>query len=381
MDISFKFDPEILIGADTLSMAGTVCSRHGQRIMVAADHGLETQVVNRLKAILEDSGIEAIVFDGIEENSTVTMSENIAELSRAAHCNAIIGFGGRKAQIIARMTAIMAPMKISAFELLDGRMFQNKFLPFIAIPTEGLDSFSLSEYFIAADPRNNLIKTIQSPGNLFSAVIVDSALYNVLSGNDAAAFVFDGFFAALEAYCSAKANFLSDILLEKALNFYSRLLRSGASSSASGGINADIFAQASFLTSIGNSASSPGAGAALSFAINARFPVPKQQCSAVLLPFIAEKLAGARPEKMARAASFLSSAGKAASVAEAANSAVSSIRRCMEALNLPSDLKAFNIPLDRVTAAVEAGRNLEFVANSPWTVSEEDVFDIMKKIL
>ena len=376
MDISFKFDPEVLIGADTISMAGTVSCRHGSRIMVVADHSLDSQTVNRLKGILEDSSLEAIVFDGVEDGSTVEMSDNIAGLSMAAHCDAIIGFGGQKTQVISRMAAIMAPMRLSSFDLLDGRIFQNKFMPLISIPTNGLDAFSFTEYFIAVDPRKRLIKSVQSPAKLYSAVILDSTLFTFLSGDGAAAYLFDGFIAALEAYCSAKANFLSDAVLERALNFYARLLRSGA-----GGINADLFAQASFLSSFGNSVSSPGAGSALPHAISARFPVSKQMCSAALLPFITEKLAAARPEKIARAASFLGNTGKAASVAEAAASAVDGIRRCMEALNIKPDLKEFNISLDRVTSAVDAARSLEFVANSPWIVSGEDVFDIVKQII
>jgi alcohol dehydrogenase class IV len=374
MDISFKFDPEILMGADTLSMAGTVASRHGNKIMIAADHRLDTQTVGRLKEILQDSGAEAIVFDGIEEESPVDMAENIVELSCAAHCDAIIGFGGRKTQLIARMAAIMAPMRITAFELLDGRFFEKKFLPLIAIPTEGLDAFSLTEFFIAADPRNRLVKSIQSPSSLYAAVIIDSGLFN--TGAASAFFMLDGYFSAIEAYCSTRANFLSDALLERALNFYTRLFKSGAE-----GMSADIYAQASFLTALGSSVSSPGAGAALSYAVNARSQASKQQCSAVLLPLIAEKLVSARPEKMARVASFLGSAGKAASVAEAANSALDGIRRCMTALKAPSDLKEFNIPLDKATTAVSTARNLEFVANSPWTVSEEAVFEIIKKII
>jgi len=376
MDISFKFDPELLIGADTLSMAGTVAGRYGNRIMIAADHGLDSQTVNRLREILQDSGAEAIVFDGIEEESSVEMAENIVELSCAAHCDAIIGFGGRKTQIIARMAAIMAPMRITSFELLDGRSFQNKFLPLIAIPTEGLDVFSLTEYFVAVDPRSRLIKSIQSPGKLYAAVIIDSSLIKFLSGTDASFFLLDSYFSAIEAYCSARANFLSDALLERALNFYSRLFKSGAE-----GMSVDIYAQASFLTALGSSVSSPGAGAALSYAISARSQATKQQCSAVLLPVIAEKLVGARPEKMARIASFLGSAGKAASVADAANTALDGIRRCMEALKAPFDLKEFNIPLDKAATAVSAARSLEFISNSPWTVTDEAVFDIIKRVI
>jgi alcohol dehydrogenase len=376
MDISFKFNPEVLIGAGTVSMAGTVSRCHGSRIMVVADHALDSLTVKRLKEILEDSGIEAIVFDGIEENSTVEISENIVELSRAAHCDAIIGFGGHKTQIISRMAAIMAPMRLSVFDLLDDRMFQNKFLPLISIPTEGLDAFSLTDYFIAVDPRKRLIKSIQSPVNLCAAVIIDSSLFTFLSGGSAVAYLFDGFIAAMEAYCSTKANFLSDAILERALNFFSRLLKSGSSS-----LNADLYAQACFLSSFGNSVSSPGAGAALSLAISSRFPVQKQTCSAVILPFITEKLANARPEKIARAASFLGNTGKAASVAENAGAAAGGIRRCMEAFNIKPDLKEFNISMDRITAVVDAARSLEFVVNSPWIVTSEDVFDIVKQII
>jgi alcohol dehydrogenase len=375
MDISFKFDPEILVGLDTLSMAGTICSRYGQRIMIAADHALDSNTVTRLKTVLEDSGIEAIVFDGIEETSGADMADNLVELTSASHCNSIIGFGGRNSQIIARMAAIMAPTRMSSFELLEGRPYRNKFLPFISIPTEGLDTFALTNYFVAGDPRSRLVKSVQSPTDLYTAIIIDNNLLTCLSGEGAMSFVLGGLFSAAEAYCSSRANFLSDALLERALNFYAKLFKSGAE-----GIDADTYAQASFLTALGNSASSPGAGAALSSAINARFSVPRQTCSAALFPHIAEKLTSARPEKMAKLAAFLGNT-KTASTAEAAGAAAETIKSLMAAQKLPADLKSFGISLDMATAAVEAARNLEFVANSPWTVSEEDVFEIIKKVI
>jgi alcohol dehydrogenase len=377
MDVSFRFDPEVLVGEDTLSMAGTVAARHGKRMMIAADHDLDSQIVSRLKEILEDSGLDAIVFDGIEESSSVEMADNIVELACAGHCDAIIGFGGLKTQIIARMEAIMAPMKIRAFELLDGRIFHKKFMPYLAIPTEGMDAFSMTEYFIAVDPRQRIIKTIPSPGGLYSAIIMDSKLFGFFSGASAATFLFENFFFAVEAYCSTRANFFSDTLLERALNLFAKLARSGA---AGANNSAEIFAQASFLTALGSSASSPGVGAALSAAISARTPIAKPLCSAALYPVITQRLAGARPEKIARLAAFLG-AGKAASVAEGAASAVDVIHRTMTALNVPASLKEYNIPLDRLTAAAEAARNLDLTANSPWTVSEEEIFNILKQIL
>jgi len=34
-----------------------------------------------------------------------------------------------------------------------------------------------------------------------------------------------------------------------------------------------------------------------------------------------------------------------------------------------------------VTAAAEAARKLDLTANSPWTVSEDEVFKILKQVL
>jgi alcohol dehydrogenase len=343
--------------------------------MIAADHKLGSQIVNRLKEILKDAGLEAIVFDGIEDDSSVEMADNIAELSRAALCEAIIGFGGAKTQIISRMAAIMTPQKISSLELLDGRDCQGKCLPMLAIPTEGTDVFTAADFFLAIDPRNKLIKSVLSPRNLYASIIIDSNLISILSDNASAEYIFEGIFTAVEAYCSSKANFLSDTLLEKAVNFYAKLLKKGAD-----GINAETFAQAGLFLSIGSGVSSPGLGIALSAAINARCGIPKQLCSAALFPVIAERLVNARPEKMARVASLLG-AGKAASTAEAAKTAVETIRRSMTALNVKADLKEHSIPLDKLTAAAEAVRSLDLTANSPWTVSEEEVFNILKQIL
>jgi alcohol dehydrogenase len=235
--------------------------------------------------------------------------------------------------------------------------------------------FAFTDYFIAVDPRDRIVKSVASPGDLHAAVIIDSTLFQFLTGPSAGNPILEGFFAAVEAYCSSKANFLSDAILERALNFYAKLVKSGAE-----GIDAGLYSQAIFMTALGSSISSPGIGAALSLAVNARYPEVKQACSAALFPVIAQKLVSARPEKMAKVASFLGNTG-GASTADTANAAVSGIQTCMSALKVQTSLKEFNISLDKVTAAAEAARNLDFVTNSPWTVSEEDIFDILKQII
>jgi alcohol dehydrogenase len=51
----------------------------------------------------------------------------------------------------------------------------------------------------------------------------------------------------------------------------------------------------------------------------------------------------------------------------------------MGVLKVPARLQEFNLPLDRLLPIAEAARKLEFVAYSPWTVSAEDAYDILKQ--
>ncbi|MDR0878051.1 MAG: iron-containing alcohol dehydrogenase [Treponema sp.] len=377
MDISFKLNPEVLIGADTVNRVGAVCGRYGSRVLVATEQVLyEKQSIERLAGVLDDAGIEAIIFDEIPAQATADVAETVADLARGARCSAIIGFGGLKTQAIGRLAAIMAPEKTEVFGLLDGQKTES-FLPYVAIPTTGRDPFMFSDYFIAVDPRDRSVKLVKSPDKLCAAAIIDGNLSESLSDSFSSTTAFDGFCGAVEAYCSSRASFLSDALLEQAIALYAQMIRSYTDNQAF-----DLMGSATnagFLMALGSAVSAPGIGTALSYSINSRFPVAKSWCSTVLLPYVLEKLVTARPEKMAKVAALMEEPVEGASVSESANMAVDTIRRRMGNLKVPARLKEFNLSLDRMVPVAEAARNLEFIAFSPWTVSSEDAFDILKQ--
>jgi alcohol dehydrogenase len=378
MDISFRIDPEIIIGPAAINRIGSICSRYGNRVLIATEQVLyENQCIERLCGILKESGIETIVYDEIPAQATADVAENAAGLARGSRCSAIIGFGGLKTQTIARMAAIISPAKIPVFDLLDGRQSTEEFIPYIAIPTAGRDPFMFTNYFIAVDPRDRSVKQVKSPGKLCAAAIIDSSLSEALPGAFSATTAFDGFCVAVEAYCTTRGNFLSDALLEQAIIIYSQMLDSYTNNNTYD--LAGNSTNAGFLISLGSAASSPGIGTALAYAINGRFPVAKSWSSTVLLPYILEKLVAARPEKIARIGTLMGEHLEGVSVSESANIAIDNIRRRMGLLKVPARLKEFNLSLDRLLPVAEAARRLEFVAYSPWTVSSEDTFDILKQ--
>ncbi|MDR1400223.1 MAG: iron-containing alcohol dehydrogenase [Treponema sp.] len=378
-DFSFRIEPEFTIGADILNRAGIICKPYGTRALIATEQTADKEAVERLITILLDADVEAILFDAITPYATAEAANAMAELARGSRASMIIGFGGLKTQAIARLTAIIARSGLEIFELLDGkdpesvRIFSNKedFLPYIAILGE-IDPFVFARHFIAIDPRDRSVKLVKSPKGLCAALVLDGTCMRSAALKPVS--TFDGISIALEAYCSRSANFFSDALLEQALSHYSRL-----SAAFDAETSVEDFMSAFLFTSMGVALSNPGIGTSLAYAIYGRFTVEKAQYAEVLLPHILEKLISVRPEKVAKAAALLGVATDGLSVAEAANAGLTAIRARLMECGLSSRLQEFGLILDRLIPIAEVARDLEFIAYSPWTVTAEEAFELVKR--
>lgn len=384
-DFSFRIEPEFTIGLDILNRAGTICKAHGTRVLIATEQEFANkQAVERLITILLDAGVEAILFDAITPYSTVDTANAMAELARGSRASIIIGFGGLKTQAIARLTAIIARSGLEVFELLDGKdpesahvsgihvsAIKEDFLPYIAILSEA-DPFVFARHFIAIDPRDRSVKLIKSPKGLCVALLLDGEC--IRSAANKPVSTFDLMSIALEAYCSRSANFFSDALIERALSYYSRLIQASEAETS-----VDDFISAVLFTSMGAALSNPGIGTGLAYAIYGRFAMEKAQYAAILLPHIIEKLISVRPEKIAKAATLLGAATDGLSVAEAANTALTTIRDGLTKCGIPSHLQKLDLILDRLIPIAEVARELEFIAYSPWTVTSEEAFELVKQ--
>jgi alcohol dehydrogenase len=308
----------------------------------------------------------------------------------------IIAVGGPEVQALARTAAIIGPSHHDTFDFIDGALPPGPFLPYIAVPVAGSDPFLLSPHYILTDPRDRLVKLVKAPREVCRAVFLDSGVAGAASETYPDAAAFDGFLAALEAWCSRKANALSDMLLEKALACYGSLWHrwrlhpapsGGQDESGSGSTDADaagmedgepsmppgfdggeIAAEGAFFLALGTAIAPPGPGTALAWAVSGRFPVERAIVSASLLSHTAERLAAVRPEKAARAAELVPGAGNL----------VERINAALDASGIPFKLRDVGLNLDRLVSAAEAGRALEFVGQSPWTASAEDVFELLK---
>jgi alcohol dehydrogenase len=421
-DTTFKVDPEIILGAGTISRIGAAAASLGKKALIITGQGqFSSRMIDRVSSLLEDAGVDAIKSDTIPILAAADVAEAAGELARGSRAALIVAVGGPLIQALAR-TAAACSSGQSIYDFLDGVPPEAPFLPYIAVPSAN-DPFLLSPRYVLTDPRDRLVKLVSAPAGICRAVFWDSGIAEDLPEKNPEAAAFDGFLAALEAYCSLKGNALSEALLEKALSRFAGLwpavfngeifdaadfapdsdalstgeevaaLEEGAEEDGASpeGSAFDGFdegaaensgdAAASCLLSLGCAASAPGIGTALSWALSGRFPVERSLISAALLPHIVERLAQARPEKAARAAYLAGAAESGAPATEAAGQFAEKIRGALEAAGISPRLRDTGLNLDRMAPAIEAARDLEFVAHSPWTVTVEEAFEIVKAAL
>ncbi|HSV56349.1 MAG TPA: iron-containing alcohol dehydrogenase, partial [Magnetospirillaceae bacterium] len=370
---------EIHLGPDTLlKLPGILSASGADRVLLIADPLLnESRSVDRILALLEDRGIQAILFDEVPAGCTSSTAEDVLRLARGSRAMGVVAAGGVRVLSLARVVAAVAEGSSTLDEWMDGTPPYCRSLPLVTIPSTYRDPFLLTDGCVLTDARGRRVRVLSAPSGTTRAVILDPSMSAGLFPKAAAARMLDLILQAVEGYVSARASFYSDILLERAVETACRCLDAFLIRPEDPAVRMDAL-RASFLTGAGLAASSLGLGTSVVLALNARFQVPKSSLAAVVLPYILEWASRSRLEKVAALAPRLGEDVSDLTTAESAAKAVESIRTRLGKLKIPSRLKDFDLELERLVEAAEHARTLEMTNHLPRTVSSDDVFDLMK---
>ena len=381
-DFSFSVHPRVWVGPDALLrlplLAGELSGKDRQRCMLIVDPLLyESKTVDRVRSLLEERGIQVLLFDEIPERASSRVADDALRLARGSRAPLIIAVGGLKTLMIARAAAALAQGELDLDAILDGTESNCERLPLIEIPTSFRDPFLSQDCILLPDGRDRRIRLIKVQGASPSAALIDPGLSSSLSAKLSASCVIDSLLGTVEAYVSSKSSFMSDILLEKAAVSLSSALNGLISRPDDPASRAEAW-KGSFLSALGQGMSAPGLGTAVTLAINARWPVPKSALAAILLPYSMEVASKSRLERVASLALFFGEDVSEASPQEAAAKAVEWLRTRLGVLKVPSRLKDFDLVLDKLVESARDARELDFMNYLPRAASVDDVFDFIK---
>lgn len=381
-DFSFSVRPRIWVGPDALLrlplLAGELTGEGRARCMLVVDPLLyESKTVDRVRALLEERGIQVLVFDEIADRATSRVADDALRLARGSRSPLIIALGGQKTLMIGRAAAALALGDLDLDAVIDGTESRCERVPLIEIPTSLRHPFLTQDCILLPDGRDRRIRLVRVAGSAPAAALIDPGLSASLSPKLSASCVIDGLLGTVEAYVSSKSSFMSDILLEKAAVSLATALNGLIARPDDPAARAEGW-KGSFLSALGLGMSAPGLGTAVALAVNARWPVPKAAIAAILLPYSMEVAAKSRLEKVAALAALFGEDVSESSSQEAAAKAVEWLRTRLGLLKVPSRLKDFDLILDRLVESARDARELDFMNYLPRAASVDDVFDFIK---
>jgi alcohol dehydrogenase len=345
--------------------------------MVVDPRLYESKMVDRVRSLLEERGIQVLVFDEVADRATSRVADDALRLARGSRSPLVIALGGLKTLMVGRVAAALALGGQDVDAVLDGAEARCARVPLIEIPTSLRHPFLTQDCILLPDGRDRRIRLVRVSGASPSVALIDPGLSATLSPKLSASCLIDSLLGTVEAYVSTKSSFMSDLLLEKAASSLATAL-DGLIARPDDPVARVEGWKGSFLSALGQGISAPGLGTAVTLAINSRWPVPKAAIAAILLPYSLEAASKSRLEKVAALASCFGADVAESNTQEAASKAVEWLRTRLGLLQVPSRLKDFDLVLDRLVESARDARELDFMNYLPRAASVDDVFDFIK---
>lgn len=378
-DFIFRISPNIILGSYSVSRLGQQVLEWGSRFIVIMDPLLkEVKLAEKITQSLTDRKVAHFVFNEISEGCNSRTIERALALAKESHIQGVIAVGGQKAMNIGRAVAAFFNEVHDFYTFMDGAIPNTNPLPCICVPTTYRTPFVFTNEIPVADSRNHQTRLLKVQKNLCKLVVADPNMTLTLTANQKALLSMELISIACEAYLSQKANFFSDMFVEKGMEILSYAL-DGSPSLDITTPEEVLLAQAGNMLSIASSSSSLGLASLLSLTINSRYRINKSLVSSILLPYVLEDAAKFKSAQIVKLARFMRLADADSEEADIVTAFIENTRQRIAKANLPTRLKDLKLTIEQLSLAVEDVRNIDIVNTLPRSMSTDEIFDFVKK--
>lgn len=217
MCVFTQYNPvKLVFGSGTLQNIGRLVRDHGGTALIVTGRRSmkKTGVLDRVIAWLDESGLEAMVFDEVEPNPSFPTVDAGAE--QAKECDLVIGLGGGSPMDAAKAMAIAAANNRPIADFYNGEE-PLRSMPIFAIPSTAGTGSEVNRYFVLTNPKSKEKHGWGHRSTYPEAAIVDPEVMQSMPPGLTAATGLDAFFHGLEASISLKATPISTIYAREAL--------------------------------------------------------------------------------------------------------------------------------------------------------------------
>lgn len=213
----FVIPNHTVVGTNVLGEAAPLLKKMGNKaFIVTGRHVAVSDMMKQLTALLDENGIDCVIFDGITGEPTDTMIENGVEMLKSSGCDFIIGIGGGSPLDSAKAIAAMAVNEGSIADY-NGKEITGEILPLAAIPTTAGTGSEATKFTVITDSEKGIKMLLKGDVLVPKLAIVDSSFTVGAPKSVTSATGLDALTHAVEAYTSRKVFSMTDTLAVSAV--------------------------------------------------------------------------------------------------------------------------------------------------------------------
>lgn len=213
----FVIPNHTVVGTNVLGEAAPLLKKMGNKaFIVTGRHVAVSYMMKQLTALLDENGIDCVIFDGITGEPTDTMIEKGVEMLKSSGCDFIIGIGGGSPLDSAKAIAAMTVNEGSIADY-NGKEITGEILPLAAIPTTAGTGSEATKFTVITDSEKGIKMLLKGDVLVPKLAIVDSSFTVGAPKSVTSATGLDALTHAVEAYTSRKAFSMTDTLAVSAV--------------------------------------------------------------------------------------------------------------------------------------------------------------------
>ncbi|HOV79323.1 MAG TPA: iron-containing alcohol dehydrogenase [Bacillota bacterium] len=368
-----------LMGVGSVKEAGRqVKALGGKKALIVTDRGLSgLGVADKIKGIIEEAGVQTVIFDGAEPNPTDINVHDGLKVYRENKCDCIVSLGGGSSHDCAKGIGIVSTNggHIRDFEGIDKS--SKAMPPFVAINTTAGTASEMTRFCIITNTDTRVKMAIVDWRVTPSVAINDPVLMVGKPPALTAATGMDALTHAVEAYVSTIATPVTDACALMAMKLISENLRNAVANGQNMEAR-DNMAYAEYLAGMAFNNASLGYVHAMAHQLGGFYNLPHGVCNAILLPAVEEFNLISCPKRFADIAAAMGENIEGLSVREAADKALAAIRKLSADIGIPAGLSELGVKeKDFEIMATNAMKDACSFTN-PRAATKTDVIDIFK---
>lgn len=373
----------VIAGPDSIeSIADVVADFGATRVLIISDKGVaRAGLIERPKALLEAAGATVTVIDDTPPEPDVGQVESIFEEAKKQSCELVIGIGGGSAMDVAKIIAVLLNNEVSLRDLLNKAPIARRGLPTLMVPTTAGTGSEATPNSIVLVPEDDLKVGIVSPKLMPDCVILDPKMTVGLPPAITASTGMDALTHAIECYASNKGNPFSELFALKAITLISRSIRRAFTHGSDLDARHDMLLGAMY-GGMCIATSSTTAVHALAYPLGGKYRIAHGISNAILLPYVMRFNSVGNEGKFRDMAVAMGLDVSLLTDEQAANSLIDSLFALNRDLQIPADLKRWNITEADLETLVEgAAKVTRLLDNNPRPMSNDDIRAIYAQLI